>query len=76
MEIGARIKERRVELGLTQVEVAARIEKATKIPTQQNEVSRWENDVHMPNTLRLFALADALNVDVYWLTGRARATGS
>jgi transcriptional regulator with XRE-family HTH domain len=56
--IGARMRERREELGLTQAEVARRIEGKTT----SDQVSRWERGKHQPNDLG--PIARVLEVDV------------
>jgi transcriptional regulator with XRE-family HTH domain len=58
--IGARMRERRLELGLKQREVADRIPGST----EGKDVSRWENGKHRPQGDTLEALAQALETDV------------
>jgi transcriptional regulator with XRE-family HTH domain len=53
--VGARMRERREELGLTQAKVAEKIDGVTP-----DQISRWERGKHMPRDLK--PVADALEV--------------
>ena len=57
-DIGLRIRRRREELGLSQWDLAMRLE------IRQDEVSRWENGRIRPTGHNLSRVADAL--DVHW----------
>jgi HTH-type transcriptional regulator, cell division transcriptional repressor len=62
MTIGDRIRQRRSELSLTQLDIAKALE------TDSMSVSRWERGVSTPSRPELLVqLADALGVDVRWL---------
>lgn len=58
--IGGRMRERRLELGLTQREVADRIPGST----EGKDISRWEGGHHRPVSDTLDAIATALETDV------------
>lgn len=58
--IGARMAERRKELGLKQREVADRIPGST----EGKDISRWENGKHRPQGDTLQAIATALETDI------------
>jgi transcriptional regulator with XRE-family HTH domain len=58
--IGARIRELREELGLTQRELADRLPGKT----EGKDISRWENGKHRPSPDTLAAVADALGSTV------------
>ena len=64
MILGARIKEKRKELGLTQQQLGELI-KVTKV-----SICCYENNTRIPNVETLIDLADALHVDVDYLLGR------
>jgi transcriptional regulator with XRE-family HTH domain len=73
--IGARIKRRRDELGMTQQQLAAMVtERRAAVgdttTTYQGDVSHWEGDRSTPSTSALVPLAEALDVTVDWLLGR------
>jgi len=61
--IGARIAQRRVEMGLNQRELAARLPSDA---VNNQRVSDWERGVHKPNEQYLEQLAEALDVDLAW----------
>jgi len=64
MTIGARLREQRNQLGMSQTDFGALV-KAVR-----HTVHAWENDTTMPNAADLLSLADA-GVDVmYVLTGQ------
>lgn len=65
MSIGDRILELRKAQGLSQGDLAKQME------VSRQAVSKWEQDLSSPDTLRLVKLADVLNTDVEYLaTGR------
>lgn len=69
--VGARMRQRREELRLTQAELALRIEGKTT----GDQVSRWERGKHQPNDLG--PIARALEVDVaYFYVPPAAANGN
>jgi transcriptional regulator with XRE-family HTH domain len=57
--MGARIKDRREELGLTQRQLADLVGGAT----DGNQVSKWERGANRPTDARLEKIADALQVE-------------
>lgn len=61
MEIGERIKQRRIELGLTQ----RQIKQATGISS--GNMSDLENGNRLPSTPALIALSDILNCSIDWI---------
>lgn len=60
---GERLRERRLELGLSQTALANKLPGSTDL----NYVSRWERGVHVPNPSMLPHLAAALDVDTAYL---------
>lgn len=66
--IGARVRARREELGLTQAEVARRMPGTTT----SDQLSRWERGKHQPQNLD--SLAEALEVDVSYFYAPAPAS--
>lgn len=64
MSVGERIAKRRKELGLTQQELAAKMGYSSK--TTINKIELGINNV---SDKKLFAFAEALDVDVAWLLG-------
>lgn len=65
MSIGERIIDLRKEQNLSQGELAK------SLGISRQAVSKWENDLASPDTIRLIQLADLLNTDVEYLaTGR------
>lgn len=62
-QIGARIRQRREELGLKQGELAARFD-SDAINNQR--ISDWERGVHRPSDRYMEQLAVALEKDVSW----------
>ena len=55
-EIGERLRKLRKSAGLTQEELAERVD------VHLNTISRWENGVDVPKTFKLKRLAEALHV--------------
>lgn len=65
MSIGERIIELRKERNLSQAQLA------DTLNISRQAVSKWENDLASPDTLKLIQLADVLNTEVEYLaTGR------
>jgi transcriptional regulator with XRE-family HTH domain len=58
---GARIREARLALGLSQTELADRVQ------VSQPTIAHWEQGTHAPRQLALVRLADALGVSRAWL---------
>lgn len=65
VSIGERIKQRRIELGLTQEELGARLDKGGST----RNVNRYENDRNKPSLDVLIGLAVALETTIDWLVG-------
>ena len=61
--LGARIKELRKEFGLSQVELAARME------VTKQTISNWENENIQPSIDMLVDLANVFNVTTDYLLG-------
>jgi transcriptional regulator with XRE-family HTH domain len=61
MGFGERIRARRVQLGLSQLALATRLE------TSPMQVSRWERQATSPVLESVAALADALDCTLDWL---------
>ena len=65
MSIGERISQLRSQQNISQGQLAEMLE------VSRQAVSKWENDLTSPDTIRLIKLADVLNTDVEYLaTGR------
>ena len=65
MSIGERILELRKKTGLSQGELASMLD------ITRQAISKWENDLASPDTIKLIQLADALDTEVEYLaTGR------
>ena len=65
MSIGERITELRKTVNLSQGQLASLLD------VSRQAVSKWENDMSSPDTIRLIQLADVLNTDVEYLaTGK------
>ena len=65
MSIGERISELRTKQNISQGQLADMLE------VTRQAVSKWENDLSSPDTIRLIKLADVLDTDVEYLaTGR------
>lgn len=60
--LGQRIRARRLELKLTQTNLAKAIKGVTNAA-----ISQWESDLTKPNSENIFDLAIALECDVLWL---------
>ena len=64
MSIGERINDLRKKQNISQVQLAK------AIGVSRQAVSKWENDLTAPDTLKLIQLADLLNTDTeYLVTG-------
>lgn len=81
MTLGERIKQSREDKGLSQGKLAAIVEsKLVDADTKrkrvlQGTVSKWEIDEFTPSSLQLAEIAEACEVDLYWLiTGRDRVS--
>lgn len=61
--IGARIRARRIELGLSQAQLRARLEQE-RVPVSRTHYSRLERGECLPNAAVLLALGKALGVGV------------
>jgi transcriptional regulator with XRE-family HTH domain len=64
---GTRIREARLALGLSQIELADRVQ------VSQPTIAHWEQGTHAPRQLALVRLADALGVSRAWLLDGAGA---
>ena len=65
MSIGERISQLRTQQNISQGQLADMLE------VSRQAVSKWENDLSSPDTIRLIKLADVLGTDVEYLaTGR------
>ena len=58
MDIGGRIKNRRIELGLTQEELAS------KCNVSRQSISKWEADIALPETEKLLILGGIFHVSM------------
>src|ERR1700723_2119495 len=63
-DLGKRIKLAREKIGLTQAQLAK------KLDVSPGAVGQWEIDLGVPATERLRALADSLGVSLDWLLGK------
>ncbi|MBI1234734.1 MAG: helix-turn-helix domain-containing protein [Alphaproteobacteria bacterium] len=71
MSIGARIKQARKALKMTQAKLAE------EVGTSQSNVAMWENDRHQPSRSQVQKLAKALQQSVVWIeTGDALNAGT
>ena len=61
MTIGERIASLRKEHKLSQIQLAKLLD------VSRQAVSKWENDLTAPDTIKLIQLADVLNTDVEYL---------
>lgn len=61
MTVGERIASLRKEKNLSQVQLAKLLD------VSRQAVSKWENDLTAPDTIKLIHLADVLNTDVEYL---------
>lgn len=65
MSIGERISDLRKELNMSQGQLASAMD------VSRQAVSKWENDLSVPDALNLIRLADILDTDIEYLsTGR------
>lgn len=65
MSIGERITELRTQQNISQVELSKLLD------VSRQAVSKWENDLTAPDTLKLIKLAEVLDTEVEYLaTGR------
>lgn len=64
IDIGKAIKEKRLENGLSQQELAIRI------GVTHAAISFWENNVNVPNVLDCWRIADVLKISIDELVGR------
>lgn len=65
MSIGERIIQLRKEAGLSQGQLASALE------VSRQAVSKWENDLAAPDSLKMIRLAEVLDTDIEYLsTGR------
>ena len=68
--IGDRIRQRRNEIGLTQKELAAKINPGTSIETAPHtQVAQWESGKKKPGTDALIRLCNALDCDMDYILG-------
>lgn len=58
MTLGRKIKERRLEKGLTQTEYGK------KFGVGKSNISKWEKGINKPNNKRLKLIADDMNITV------------
>lgn len=65
--LGESLRDLRARRGMTQSQLA------NALHVSPQAVSRWENDIALPDTATLCAIADALDVSLDRLLGRARA---
>lgn len=69
MSIGQRITALRKEKGISQGDLAAALD------ISRQAVSKWENDLSTPDSLKLIKLADILDSDVEYLTTGRKTSG-
>lgn len=69
MSVGQRISELRKSQNISQVELA----KALRISRQA--ISKWENDLSMPDAEKMIQLADLLDTDIEYLSSGRRNMG-
>lgn len=60
--LGSRIRQKRKELKLSQMQLAQRMSNCTHA-----SISQWEKDLSKPNAENVYELSVALNCDIYWL---------
>ena len=70
IDIGKSLKEHRENAKLTQTELAKR----TGI--KQQNISRWENNTHIPNVADCIVLASFYQITIDFLIGYENADGS
>ena len=63
MEFGKHFKKCRIEVGLSQTEVAE------KLGIHQSNISDWENDISRPEYENLIKLSEIYDVSLYQLLG-------
>lgn len=63
MDIGTALKQQRERLGITQSELA----RATGI--KQQNISRWENNAHIPDVIECLTLAQYYGITIEELIG-------
>ena len=64
LDIGKSIKQKRLEKGMTQSQLAK------SIGVTHASISFWENNVNIPNVLDCWKMADALGITIDELIGR------
>lgn len=64
MSLAQKLKQLRLQAGLTQEQLAARIGVSSRT------IKHWEHGTRMPSAVYLLALADCFHVSVDWLLGR------
>ena len=67
IDVGIRIRDKRIERGITQKELA------TKIRVSSQAVSKWERGVTLPEISNLKAISHILRVSVDYLIDNERA---
>lgn len=70
IDIGKSLKEHREKVNLTQSELARR----TGI--KQQNISRWENNTHLPNIMDCIMLANFYDISIDYLVGYENEDGS
>jgi len=70
MSIGERITSLRKEQNISQLQLSRLLD------VSRQAVSKWENDLTSPDTIRLIQLADVLNTDVEYLATGKHSTRS
>ena len=69
MSIGERISELRKEMNLSQGDLAQ------SLGITRQAVSKWENDLAVPDALKMIQLADILDTDIEYLSTGRRSFG-
>lgn len=69
MSVGERIAELRKQQNISQGQLAEALD------VTRQAVSKWENDLSVPDTLKLIQLADVLDTDVEYLATGRRSYG-
>ena len=69
MSVGERIVELRKQQNISQGQLAEALD------VTRQAVSKWENDLSAPDTLKLIQLADVLDTDVEYLAAGRRSYG-
>lgn len=70
IDIGNSLKEHRKNAELSQSELAA------KTGIKQQNISRWENNTHIPNVMECLILADFFGISVEYLVGYENEDGT